>query len=154
MQSIEIKRDLEILAFYDATAELPIDMERLTSSEMSINIAQLAREIHTRNVEAGWWTNLETGEPLKRNVGEILMLCVTELAEAMEGHRKNRMDDKLPHRPMFDVEIADTLIRLFDIAGSCLAGQVAVSFGEKLEYNRKREDHKPENRKLADGKKY
>ena len=114
----------------------------------------MQKRIHQRNVEAGWWNDLETGAKLDRNVGEILMLCVSELAEAMEGHRKSRMDDKLPHRKMFDVEIADTLIRLFDIAGSCLAGEVVVSFAEKLDYNRTRADHKPENRRLAEGKKY
>jgi len=45
------------------------------------------------------------------------MLCVSELAEAMEGHRKGLMDDKLPHRKMAEVELVDFLIRAFDMAG-------------------------------------
>jgi len=45
------------------------------------------------------------------------MLTTSELAEALEGDRKNLMDDKLPQYKMFDVEIVDTFIRLFDIAG-------------------------------------
>lgn len=45
------------------------------------------------------------------------MLFVSEVAEAMEGERKNLMDDKLPHRRMAEVEIADVLIRVFDYAG-------------------------------------
>lgn len=52
-----------------------------------------------------------------RNLGELLMLAVSELAEALEGHRKNRMDDHLPHRKMAEVELVDFLIRMFDVAG-------------------------------------
>ncbi len=76
---------------------------------------QLALEVHEAN--AKWWTDLETGEPKKRNIGEMLMLMVSELAEAMEGDRKNLMDDKLPHRKMLEVELADALIRGLDLAG-------------------------------------
>ena len=103
--------------------------------------------------EAGWWTNLETGEPLERNVGEMLMLMVSELAEAMEGHRKNLMDDKLPHRPMVEVELADTIIRIADFAGR-FGYDVGGAIAEKMAFNAVRPDHKVENRKLADGKKY
>lgn len=121
--------------------------------DLRLHAAALASRIHTFNVGVGWWHDLHTGEPLKRNVGELLMLCVSELAEGMEGHRKNLMDDKLPHRPMLEVELADCLIRICDIAGGLnldLGGAVA----EKMAFNASRADHKPENRKLADGKKY
>src|SRR5690242_12814262 len=69
---------------------------------------------------AGWWTNLRTGEDLREanNVPEKLMLIVSEVAEAMEGHRKGLPDDKLPHRPMIEVELADAVIRIFDLAGA------------------------------------
>lgn len=75
----------------------------------------LAARVHTAN--AKWWVDLETGAPLTRNIGELLMLVVSELAEALEGHRKNLHDDKLPHRKMIEVELADAVIRLLDIAG-------------------------------------
>ena len=102
---------------------------------------------------AGWWTDLATGGPKDRNDGEMLMLMVSELAEAMEGLRKNLQDDKLPHRPMVEVELADTLIRIFDYAGARgldLAGAVV----EKLAFNQQRADHKPENRAGENGKKF
>lgn len=102
---------------------------------------------------AGWWTDLATGLPKDRNDGEMLMLMVSELSEAMEGLRKNLQDDKLPHRPMVEVELADTLIRIFDYAGARgldLAGAVV----EKLAFNQQRADHKPENRAKEDGKKF
>jgi len=86
----------------------------MTSAE---KINSLAEEVHENNKK--WWVDLETGQPVERNVGEMLMLCVSELAEAMEGHRKNLMDDKLPHRTMLEVEMADCLIRILDMsAGS------------------------------------
>jgi hypothetical protein len=78
-----------------------------------------AREIHGQNVSAGWWTNPATGESIRetRNRGEIMMLIVSELAEAAEGVAEGLKDDKLPHLPMFDVELADTAIRLLDLLG-------------------------------------
>jgi len=101
----------------------------------------------------GWWNDLKTGEPLQRNKGELLCLIHSEISEAMEGERKNLMDDKLPHRKMAEVELADALIRIFDYAGGFgydLAGAVL----EKIQYNARRADHKPENRLKEDGKKF
>lgn len=75
------------------------------------NYAENARDIHVSNVAAGWW-------PENRNRGEVMMLIVSELAEAAEGAAGDMMDDKLPHLAMFDVELADTAIRLYDLIGA------------------------------------
>lgn len=65
-----------------------------------------------------WWTDLDTGEyPIKRNIGTLCMLIISEFAEALEGARKNKMDDHLPHRKAFDVELADARIRMLDMLG-------------------------------------
>lgn len=114
-------------------------------------LQQLITRVHTAN--ARWWIDLHSGAPLTRNVGELLMLVVSELAEAMEGHRKNLPDDKLPSRPMFTVELADALIRIFDIAGG-MQLDVPDAFDEKMAFNARREDHTAEHRKSAHGKKY
>lgn len=100
---------------------------------------------------AGWHTDLETGKLKDRNRGEMLMLIVSEIAEAMEGERKGLMDDHLPHRKMAEVELADAFIRIADYCGRWgydLEGAVQ----EKLEYNKNRADHKPENRVKEGGK--
>lgn len=110
-----------------------------------------AARVHAGN--AKWWTDLRTGERIDRNVGELLMLVTSELAEAMEGHRKSLPDDKLPHRSMFEVEIADAMIRLFDIAGG-LGLDLGAAFEEKLAFNAVRTDHQIESRLAAGGKKY
>jgi hypothetical protein len=59
---------------------------------------------HGAAVASGWWNDLTTGVKLTVDVPQKLMLTVSELAEGMEGHRKNLMDDKLPHRKMLEVE--------------------------------------------------
>lgn len=92
-------------------------------------------------------------ERKERNIGELLMLTVSELSEAMEGHRKNLMDDKLPHRKMFEVELADAVIRIFDIAGG-LGLDLGGAFVEKMAFNKMRKDHTLEARMGEHGKKY
>lgn len=101
---------------------------------------QLIDLVHFLNKK--WWQNLETGEPIERNTGELLMLVTSELSEALEADRKNLMDDKLPHRPGLEVEIADAIIRLLDMAGGKKL-DVAGALVEKLVFNSKREDHTP-----------
>ena len=112
---------------------------------------ELADRAHQANIK--WWQDLKTGEPKQRNVGELLMLITSELAEAMEGHRKNLPDDKLPHRSMFEVEIADALIRLLDLAAG-MALDLNGAFEEKMAYNAVRADHTKEARLAPGGKSY
>ena len=83
------------------------------------------------------------------------MLCLihSEISEAMEGHRKNLMDDKLPHRSMLEVELADAVIRICDMAGG-LGLDLDGAINEKLEFNKNRADHKIENRLTENGKKF
>lgn len=81
---------------------------------------KLRDEIHEENVIAGWWSDLQTGESIlaTRNRPEMLMLVVSELSEADEAFNNESNDDKLPHLPGFDVEVADAAIRLFDLCGA------------------------------------
>lgn len=111
----------------------------------------LAHHCHSTNGQ--WWHDLHTGERLNRNKGELLMLMVSEIAEAMEGERKDIMDTHLPHRKMAEVELADTLIRIFDYAGA-FGYDLDGAVREKLEYNKNRSDHKREARLAANGKKF
>lgn len=114
------------------------------------NLNDYAEQSHEDNKQ--WWRDAD-GNPIERNKGELLMLMVSEIAEAMEGERKGLMDDKLPHRRMAEVELADTLIRIFDYAGA-LGYDLEGAYQEKRAYNAAREDHKHEARARADGKKW
>lgn len=111
----------------------------------------LAAEVHRQNEK--WWRDLETGKPIKRNVGELIALMHSELSEALEADRKGLMDDKLPHRNGVEVELADAVIRILDAAGG-LGLDIGGALIEKLAYNHQRADHKPENRVKDGGKKY
>lgn len=67
------------------------------------SLNELSEICHSIAREKGFWDK-------ERNVGEALMLIVTELAEAMEAHRKQDHEN-------FREELADTFIRLLDLCG-------------------------------------
>ncbi len=130
-------------------------------------LRELQNDIHQSNVKSGWWTDLTAipeqadlvrharrGSRLgKAIVAEKLALIHSEVTEALEGARKNLMDDKLPHRKMIEVELADAVIRIFDLAGA-LDLDLAGAIKEKREFNAIRPDHKIENRIKDNGKAY
>jgi len=116
---------------------------------------QLTAACHDAAKAAGWWNdsdpNTSRANPL--HFSNKLCLIHSEISEAMEGDRKKLKDDKLPHREMREVELADAVIRIFDLAGGYgmdLAGAIV----EKLQYNAQRQDHKPETRAAVGGKTY
>ena len=116
-----------------------------------MNLNDYAKESHSDN--AKWWQNIDTGEPLVRNKGELIALMHSELSECLEGERKDLMDDKLPHRKMAEVELVDTLIRIFDYAGA-FGYDLEGAYQEKRAFNKVREDHKHEARRIAGGKQF
>jgi NTP pyrophosphatase (non-canonical NTP hydrolase) len=112
-------------------------------------VQELVNASHGAASEAGWWDREKTWETVPR----CLMLIVSEVAEAMEGDRKDSMDDKLPHRKMLEVELADAMIRIADLAGA-LDLDLGGAIVEKMEFNANRADHKKENRSKSGGKNY
>lgn len=102
-----------------------------------------AKIIYQNNKEKGFWDK-------ERNVGEMLMLIVSEIGEAMEAHRKNRfavqehsMDlspTKFEHliKDTFEDELADAVIRILDMAGG-LDIDLEWHIQQKVQYNTTRE---------------
>src|SRR5690625_2875342 len=115
-----------------------------------IRYAQCIREVsrlcYGLSVEAGW-------HDTPREVGTMIALIHSEASEALEGFRKDLKDDHLTHRKMAEVELADAVIRIFDLAGS-QGFDIGSAMMEKLLYNTQREDAKPENRAKKNGKKF
>jgi len=101
----------------DLTIDPPA-MDATTESNIEDACALLSTTCHGLSRACGWYHNPATMQPLpSRNTGEQFMLIVSELSEADEAIRLNLQDDKLPKFSGFDVEMADTLIRIFDFAG-------------------------------------
>lgn len=114
---------------------------------MSRTLNDYRDEVHASQQK--WWVD-HTGASLHRNKGELIALMHSELSEAMEGERKSLMDDKLPHRRMAEVEMADTLIRIFDYCGA-FGYDLEGAYREKTAYNASRLDHKREAENIAAG---
>lgn len=114
-------------------------MEKNTESIGAFNIEgfdfNLISEIaHKTAKDKGFWEN-------ERNDGELFMLMISELGEAMEAHRKGKFASNEAHsfhlwmdaittngnmaakfkneiKDTFEDELADTLIRIADYAGA------------------------------------
>jgi len=112
-------------------------------------INEMVSFVHDGNVRVGWWKGIDVDQavPVK------LCLIHSEISEAMEAHRKQLMDEKLPHRLGVEVELADAVIRILDLAGA-LNLDLEGALYEKDLYNQTRADHKLENREKVGGKRY
>lgn len=111
-------------------------------------INDLVKECHAVAADKGFWDK-------ERNTGEMLMLVTSELGEAMEAHRKGRFANlqgwaineknlsfkenfELHIKDSFEDEIADAVIRLFDLCGG-LNIDLEAHINLKLKYNKTRE---------------
>lgn len=100
---------------------------------MTLN--ELRDECHAIARSKGWYDG-----PGERNIGEQLMLIVTEVAEAMEDLRdeKMTMSVDVAGKPIgFPSEIADVLIRVFDLAGY-LRIDLDSAVEAKMKFNQRR----------------
>lgn len=116
------------------------------SALIAENVNELQTLCYGLSKDSGWHD-----KPVE--FGTRIALIHSEASEALEGHRKRLMDDHLPNRPMAEVELADVIIRVCDLAGAegyDLGGAIV----EKLAYNQQRADHKRENRAKEGGKLY
>jgi len=112
---------------------------------MTIN--NLVKDAHEAAVDKGFYK-------ADRNIGELLMLVVSELGEALEAHRCGRMcgddiqlfyhafntdnkDYENNIRGTFEEEIADTFIRLADLCGY-LNIDIEKHIKAKMAYNKTR----------------
>lgn len=118
------------------------------------HVNYVVRICHELAANSGWWDD-KPADP--KQLGWLyatkLALVHSEVSEALEGLRKDKMDDHLPHRKSVEVELADAVIRIFDLAGA-MDLDLAGAMIEKLAYNQQRADHKKEAREAVGGKSF
>jgi NTP pyrophosphatase (non-canonical NTP hydrolase) len=126
--------------------------------KLASDINRFANVCYQASKAGGWHNDPKTGLPRTSEENDALvptrlMLTVSEVSEAMEAHRSDKMDDKLPHRTGLEVELADAIIRIGDLA-RCLNLDLGGAVVEKIEYNLRRADHTHAARNAKGGKKY
>lgn len=101
-----------------------------TEEALAIALAKIGAEIHANKIAHGWKITTQDDWKDQHEVPAVLMLVVTEVAEAMEAFR---VDDK----DNFAEELADVVIRTIGLAhglGINLSGAILA----KMEKNRAR----------------
>lgn len=117
-------------------------------------LTTLSHHIHQLNQR--FWRDIHTGEPVQDTpelLASKIALMHSELSEALEGLRKGKPDDHLPHRQAEEVELADAVIRIFDYCAR-RGFDIGAAMAEKLEYNSTRVDHTDAARRAKHGKKF
>lgn len=117
----------------------------------AIKVLKLIQDdIHETAKNKGWWDDHErmthidwVGKDFDKDFPDLMfkmariMLVVSELSEAVEHLRKSESDDMLPQFDGFTLELADVLIRIFDMCGRFKL-PIAEALLAKMEYNKGR----------------
>jgi hypothetical protein len=111
---------------------------------------------HDNALKSGWWDGYDWSDVHKQNTK--ISLVASEVFEAQDALRTDSNDSHLPQHKGVYTELIDALIRVGDTLGRYMdddknldPGQIAV---DKMVYNAKRKDHKPEARAAKGGKRF
>lgn len=146
VQTLFLKND-EFGELCDCISYIKAGLPAKSSDALVPYLNDSSRRIFQQNKAKGFWDD-------DRNIGELLMLITSELAEALEADRKFK-SAKLHHfyqaltndnfievfskhiKDTFEDEIADAVIRLLDLCGG-LGIDIETHINLKLQYNQSR----------------
>jgi hypothetical protein len=97
------------------------------TEEFVMGFNLMAALVYRNAVNKGFW-------PEDRNTGEAIALIHSELSEALEGLRKPGPDEHCPEFTKVEVELADAIIRIMDLAAGN-KWRIAAALVAKHEYN-------------------
>lgn len=108
--------------------------EEKSMNQTSETIRLLIKDVHQNAIKHGFWE-------VSQNVGEKVALIHTELSEFFEGYRKDnfRPDEHCPEFTNQTIELADTVIRILDLAGWLHMHNLGNAIQAKMLYNQTRE---------------
>lgn len=118
---------------------------------------ELVKEAHDCAVEHGWWSAQTLRKPhdgrgpyidiglVEKQIPEKVCLMHSELSEALEEYRNGHIRDGIykeegKEKPEgFSVELADTVIRIFDLIGALnMTDEFVCAMENKMKYNQSR----------------
>lgn len=138
-----------------------LELRKVCNERGKANLLHLQQDIHNTAVKSGWWekpkwfselkaalstAGLTLNDPLNaalaaaadRNIGEAIALMHSELSEGLEADRAgNPPDDKVPEFSGLEAELADTVIRILDLAAGKKLRVVSAIYA-KAERNKTR----------------
>lgn len=159
MGILRVHGEDDIPDMYKSSSPLPVYNEELMDNQVDTKLKdglkKLQSEIHETALSKGWWKDheelrsaLSNLDPHDYNIGPDLAdtlfkmsrsaLIDCEIAEGIEALRNDdSVDDKLPQFKGQAVELADAIIRIFDLAERFDLPVIDALFS-KIEFNRGR----------------
>lgn len=116
-----------------------------------MDLTQIQQWCFDASRDRGWWDDALPPSPT--TIAVKLALIHSEISEALEGVRTGSHDVHLPNRLSVEVELADALIRICDLAGA-LTLDLEAALVDKMLYNAHRTDHNRAVRAAVGGKKF
>ena len=134
------ERQLPIMAQDEEVPEILVGDSQREAYQEVMTLTNWLDRAHQTSVDKGWW-DAHLGNKKGRNVPEMLCLIHSEVSEALEEYREGRMriwydtEGDKPDKPEgFPVELADILIRVFDLAKAWDI-DLTYALNLKMDYN-------------------